>query len=53
MGPLLAGVVALLVDWLVATPYPLHIILLIAGIILVLYGIWVLLNGRTTGRWYY
>jgi uncharacterized protein YhhL (DUF1145 family) len=58
MGPLIAGIVALLADWLlpmaVPLPYPLHLILLIVGIVLVLYGIYVILIGHSrTGRWHY
>lgn len=54
MGPLLAGIVALIVDWLVLLPYQIHVVLLIVGIVLVLYGLYVILIGRTrTGRWYY
>jgi hypothetical protein len=54
MGPLIAGIIALLVDWFVATPYPIHLLLLIGGIVLVVYGIYVLLFGHTrTGRWHY
>jgi hypothetical protein len=54
MAELLAGVIALLVDWLVPVPYSLHLILILAGIVLVIYGLFVLLVGRTqNGRWYY
>ena len=61
MGPLLLGIVLLCVHAWVAIPYPLDVIVLIAGIIALIYGLYVLLvglplGGRTVtrrGRWYY
>lgn len=45
MGPLILGIALLLIDWLVALPYPIHIILLIAGVIALIYGLYILLVG--------
>jgi hypothetical protein len=43
--PLIAGIVCWLVAWLVLLPYPIEVILWIAGAVLVIYGVWVLLVG--------
>jgi hypothetical protein len=61
MGPLLLGVVLLCVHAWVAIPYPLDVIVLIAGIVAVIYGLYVLFVGgpwrgesvTRRGRWYY
>lgn len=42
MGPLLLGVVCLLLAWLAPLPYVLWIILTIVGVVLVLYGLYLL-----------
>jgi hypothetical protein len=61
MGPLLAGVLILLLVFLLPVPYVLYVIGLIVGVVLVLYGLWVLLLGggprppagtRRGVRWY-
>ena len=54
MGPLLAGILVLLLVFLLPMPYALHVIGLIVGAILVVYGLYVLLVGhtRTGRRWY-
>jgi len=60
MGPLLAGIVILLLVFLLPVPYVLYIIGLIVGVVLVLYGLWALLSGgppaapgtRRRVRWY-
>lgn len=60
MGLILAGVVILLLVFLLPVPYALYVIGLIVGVVLVLYGLWVLLIGGPrppagTGRgvrWY-
>lgn len=58
MGPLLAGIVILLLVYLLAVPYALWVIGNIVGVVLVLYGIWLLIprgprpaDGRRV-RWY-
>jgi len=43
--PLIAGIVCWLVAWLVLLPYPIEVILWIAGAVLVIYGVWVLIAG--------
>jgi hypothetical protein len=45
MGALLAGIACLLIAFLVVMPYVLHIILLIAGILLCVYGVYLLFIG--------
>lgn len=45
MGALLAGVVCLLLAFLIPLPYVLYIILMIAGVILVIYGVYLLFIG--------
>jgi len=60
MGPLLAGIVILLLVFLLPVPYVLYIIGLIVGVVLVLYGLWALFVGgppaapgtRRRVRWY-
>lgn len=45
MAPLLAGIACLLIAFLVPVPYILYVILLIAGILLVVYGVYLLFTG--------
>lgn len=45
MAPLLAGIACLLVAFLVPVPYVLYVILLIAGILLCIYGVYLLFTG--------
>lgn len=45
MGPLLLGIVLLCVHAWVLIPYPLDVIMLIAGIVAVVYGLYVLFVG--------
>lgn len=59
MGPLLAGIVILLLVWLLPVPYVVWVIGLIVGVVLVLYGLWVIFAprgptpaGRSRVRWY-
>ncbi|AYD82016.1 membrane protein [Mycobacterium phage Saguaro] len=60
MAALIAGIVILLLAWLLPLPYVLWVIGLIIGVVLVLYGLWVLLLGgprppagtRRGVRWY-
>jgi uncharacterized membrane protein len=61
MGPLLLGIILLCVHAWVAMPYPLDVIVLIAGIIAVVYGLYVIIMGgpwrrepvTRRGRWLY
>jgi hypothetical protein len=50
MGPLLLGILLLLLKWLLAWPYSIELILLIAGIILIIYGAYLLVSSSGTGR---
>jgi len=45
MGALLAGIVCLLLAFLLPLPYVLYIILIVAGAILVIYGLWLIFVG--------
>ena len=45
MGPLILGIILLVVAYLVPLPDPFHIILLIAGVIALIYGLYVLFVG--------
>jgi len=54
MAALLVGIAIILLVSLIPVPYVLYIIGLIVGIVLALYGLYVLLIGhtRTGRRWY-
>ena len=60
MGAILLGIILLLVGWLVPLPYPLGLILVIIGICLIVYGIWIIIPRGPVGpdqrrravRWY-
>jgi uncharacterized membrane protein len=49
MAPLLAGIVLLVLAYTVLVPYPIYLLLLIGGILLVVYGLWVLFRGFGPG----
>jgi hypothetical protein len=51
MGPLLIGLVLLLLAWLLPWPYPLEPILLIVGVVLVVYGLYLLFAAGAGGGW--
>lgn len=47
MGPLLLGIVLLVLAFNVLMPYVLYVLCLIAGIVLVVYGVFVIFTGVT------
>lgn len=49
MVPLIAGVICWLITWLFFLPYPIEVVLWIAGAVLVIYGVWVLIMGARAG----
>lgn len=57
MGPLLVGIVLLLVVNMVLLPYVLYVLGYVGGVVLVIYGLWILFVGVrgpvTRGRRYW
>jgi hypothetical protein len=52
MGPLLLGLLLLLIGWLARLPYPLGTILIIAGAVFAVYGLYLIfVAGSAGGRW--
>lgn len=45
MGPILLAIILFVVDWLVALPYPIHVILMVAAAVALIYGLYVLFVG--------
>jgi hypothetical protein len=60
MGPIFFGIALILIGWLVALPYPLGTVLVVLGILLLLWGVWILFPRGPYGpdaprrrvRWY-
>lgn len=59
MAPLLAGIAILLLVHFLVVPHVLYVIGVIVGVVLVLYGLWLLFGGPRSGappgrrvRWY-
>jgi len=59
MAAIIAGIVILLLVWLLPVPYVLWVIGLIVGVVLILWGLWVLFGPPRSGapprsrvRWY-
>ena len=50
MGPLLLGIIVLVIKWLLAFPYEIEVALLLAGIALILYGLYLLFRSGGVGR---
>jgi hypothetical protein len=57
MGPILLGIILLCIHAWVAIPYPLDVVVLIAGVVALVYGLYVLFIGYrgpvTRGRRYW
>lgn len=54
MGPLLLGFIVAVVNWLLPFPYVVAVVLWIVAAILILYGVWLLIQSGGVGgrRWW-
>jgi uncharacterized protein YhhL (DUF1145 family) len=50
MGPLLLGIVVALLNWILPFPYPIDLILWVAAVILIVYGVYLLVTSDGVGR---